>query len=105
MSNVQMQEDQRVTIVGAVYKTVTTNGDAFQRQIKQKQLEEKRAEQVQRTQEVLQPEKSSQDVVELSTTASGRARSAQDSRATQSVEAPPPVEPTSSRGQSLDTVA
>lgn len=109
MLNMQTQEQQKITIVGAVYETVTTNGDAFQRQIRQKQLEEKRAEQIQRTREVLETNQpNNSDVVDLSAAATERAQAADKAPAAapeqKAAPAPEPA-PAPARGQSLNTIA
>ena len=98
-----MQEQERVTIVGAVYNTVNMNGDAFQRQVEQKQREEKRVEQAQRTREILQPTPT-KDVVELSAEATERVQEAPEAERTPQA---PQKEPSSDpvRGNAIDAIA
>lgn len=96
-----MQDQEKVTIVGAVYQTVNTNGDAFQRQVEQKQREEKRVEQAQRTQEMLQASQSAQDVVELSSAATERVQDDQPAENAPETES----EPLPPRGNALDAIA
>lgn len=107
-----MQEQPQITIVGAVYKTVVTSGDAFQHKIEQKQDAEKRAEEDLRKREILSTvattAKQDRDVVDLSKGAAAQpAPSASVSPkavapATQPVTAPPS---STGRGQTLNTVA
>lgn len=104
-----MQEEPKITIVGAVYKTVVTSGDAFQRKIEQKQLEEKRVEQAVRRREALATSdntpKPGKDVIDLSKRAASRVEAkpdtAPDPAPTSASTAPPP--PT--RGQAVNTLA
>lgn len=104
-----MQEQPKITIVGAVYKTVVTNGDAFQHKIEQKQDAKKQAEAELRKREILstgaKAAKQNQDVVDLSKTAETKPAASDNvapEAATQPVVTP---SPSTGRGQTLNTVA
>ena len=108
MLEMQTQEQQKVTIVGTVYETMTVNGESFQRKVEQKQREEKLVEQAQRRREVLEPNSSTQDVVSLSDAATQRAQEDANVSEAQDVAttaAPAEAAPAPVRGQAVNTLA
>ena len=104
MLNVQTSEEQtKVTIVDAVYRTVVTNGIAFQRQVQEKQQEERQAEAAERKQELRAKQAAKSDVLELNKQAQEMTQAQTPAPAPEAPAPEPAPEP--SRGQTVDAVA